>query len=170
MDTPRRRVLAAAATGSTLGLAGCGDLAGSDGDASEQTDDGSGESDGEDGGSGAGEDASATVALDVQEEIQAAQEDVRTRVEEGNLSQEEAQAELIDAQTEIVSAAIDDLESYAADVDGLAVENANEQVGAALLSGPAAAVLDTLEADPVNALLSAADFPEPQESGQQNDS
>ncbi|MFW6317561.1 MAG: hypothetical protein ACOC06_03725 [Halorubrum sp.] len=170
MDTPRRRVLAAAATGSTLGLAGCSGFGGSDGDASEQTDDGTNESDTGDDGSGSGEDASATVALDVEEEIQTAQEDIRTRVEEENLSQEDAQAELIDAQTEIVSAAVEDLESYAADVDGLSVENANEQAGAALLTGPAATLLDTLEADPVNALLSAADFPEPQESGEQNGS
>ncbi|WP_434522428.1 hypothetical protein [Halorubrum sp. AS12] len=171
-DTPRRRVLAAAATGSTLGLAGCGDLAGSDGDAAGQTDDGTNESD-DGGGTGSGsdgDDARATVALDVQAEIQAAQEDIRTRVQEGNLSQEDAQAELLDAQTEIVSAAVEDLESYAADADGLAVENANEQAGAALVSGPAAAVLDALEADPVNALLSAADFPAPQEGGQSNGS
>ncbi|GAA0718680.1 hypothetical protein GCM10009060_08770 [Halorubrum trapanicum] len=163
-------MLAAAATGSTLGLAGCGDLAGSDGDAAGQTDDGTDES-GDGTGSGSdGDDARATVALDVQAEIQAAQAEISTRVQEGNLSQEDAQAELLDAQTEIVSAAIEDLESYAADADGLAVENANEQAGAALVSGSAAAVLDALEADPVNALLSAADFPAPQEGGQSNGS
>ncbi|QWC20779.1 hypothetical protein KI388_03035 [Halorubrum sp. 2020YC2] len=163
-------MLAAAATGSTLGLAGCGGLGGSDGDAAGQTDDGANESDDGDGGGGSESDSRATVALDVQAEIQAAQEEIGTRVEEGNLSQEEAQAELLDAQAEIVSAAVEDLESYATGVDGLSVENANEQAGAVLVSGPAAAVLDTLEADPVNALLSAADFPAPQDGEQANGS
>mgnify|MGYP000123085656 CR=1 FL=1 len=148
-DTPRRQVLAAAATGSTLGLAGCGDLGGTL-DGSAQTDDG-----------GASE-ATVTVALDVQSEIQAAQQDIRERVESGNLSQEDAQAELLDAQAEVVAAAVDDLESYAGEVDGLRVENANEQAGAALVAGTPAAVLDALETDAVNALLAAADFPEPQ--------
>jgi len=167
IDTPRRRVLAAAATGSTLGLAGCGDLAGSDGDAPGQTDDGTdggGESDAD------GDRASATVALDVRSEIQAAQEEIGTRVEDGNLSQEEAQAELLDAQAEIVSAAVEDLESYAAGVDGLSVADANERAGAALVSGPAAGILGTLEADAVSALLSAADFPAPQDGDQPNGS
>ncbi|WP_241432950.1 hypothetical protein [Halorubrum tebenquichense] len=168
-DTPRRRVLAAAATGSTLGLAGCGDLGGSDGDAAGQTDDGNDGTDGGD-GSGSGEDASATVALDVQDEIQTAQEDIRTRVQEGNLSQEDARAELLDAQREIVSAAVDDLGSYAADVDGFGIDEANERAGLVLVSGPAAAVLDALEADPVSGLLSADDFPAPQDGGQPNGS
>jgi len=148
-DTSRRQVLAATATGSTLGLAGCGDLGGTL-DGSAQTDDGD-----------AGE-ATVTVALDVQSEIQAAQQEIRERVESGNLSQADAQAELIDAQAEVVAAAVDDLESYADGVDGLRVENTNEQAGAALVAGTPAAVLDTLETDTVNALLSAADFPEPQ--------
>jgi len=167
MDTPRRRVLAAAATGSTLGLAGCGDLGG---DATGQTDDGNGGSDASGDGSGSGEDASATVALDVQSEIQAAREEVRTRVQEGNLSQEDAQAELLDAQREIVAAAVDDLESYAADVDGLGIDETNELAGAVLVSGPAAAIVDALGAEPVNALLSADDFPAPQNDGQSNGS
>ncbi|WP_239638718.1 MULTISPECIES: hypothetical protein [Halorubrum] len=169
-DTPRRRVLAAAATGSTLGLAGCGDLGGSDGDAAGQTDNGTDGSDAGGDGSGSGEDASATVALDVQSEIQAAREEVRTRVQEGNLSQEDAQAELADAQREIVAAAVDDLESYAAGVDGLGIDEANERAGAVLVSGPAAAILDALGAKPVSALLSADDFPAPQEGGQANGS
>lgn len=148
-DTPRRRVLAAAATGSTLGLAGCGDLGGAL-DGSAQTDDGD-----------TGE-ATVTVALDVQSEIRAAQQDIRERVESGNLSQADARAELIDVQAEIIAAAVDDLESYADGVDGLRVEDANEQAGAALVAGTPAAVLDALKTDTVNALLAAADFPEPQ--------
>ncbi|QAU14354.1 hypothetical protein EKH57_06875 [Halorubrum sp. BOL3-1] len=166
-------MLAAAATGSTLGLAGCGDLAGSDGEAAGQTDDGNGSETGDGGETGSGFDgdgARATVALDVQAEIQAAREEIGTRVEEGNLSQEDAQSELLEAQREIVSAAVDDLESYAADVDGFGIDEANERAGAVLVSGPAAAVLDTLEADPVSALLSAGDFPAPQEGGQPNGS
>ena len=162
-------MLAAAATGSTLGLAGCGDLSGSDGDAPGQTN-GSDAGDDETGsGSDAGA-ARATVALDVQEEIQAAQQEIGARVQEGNLSQEDAQAELLDAQRDIVSAAVDDLESYAADVEGFGIDEANERAGAALVSGPATALLDTLEAEPVSALLSAADFPAPQEGGQPNGS
>ncbi|ELZ40088.1 hypothetical protein C463_16337 [Halorubrum californiense DSM 19288] len=168
MDTPRRRVLAAAATGSTLGLAGCGGLDGSDGDAPGQADDGT-DSAG-DGSDAQGDRASATVALDVRSEIQAAREDIETRVEDGNLSQDEARAELLDAQAEIVSAAVDDLESYAAGVDGLSVEDANERAGAALVTGPATGVLGALETEPVSALLSAADFPAPQDGDQPNGS
>ena len=163
IETPRRRVLAAAATGSTLGIAGCSGLA-DDGDATPtQTDDGAGDGDG-------GDDAAATVALDVQAEIQAAREEITTRVEEGNLTQEEARSALRDEQVEIVSAAIEDLESYAADTGELSVERANEQAGAALVAGAPAAVLGTLEADPVSALLSASDFPEPPDGGQPNGS
>ncbi|TKX41609.1 hypothetical protein EXE41_17805 [Halorubrum sp. SD690R] len=163
MSTPRRNVLAAAVTGSTLGLAGCGNLAGSDGNITEQTD----------GGEDGTEDdnrASATIALDVQEEIQQAQEEIGTRVQEENLSREDAQAEFRDAQIEIISAAIEDVRTYAADTEGLAVQNTNEQLGAVLVSGPAAAVLGTLDTDPVNSLLSASDFPAPQEDGQPNGS
>ena len=163
MSTPRRNVLAAAVTGSTLGLAGCGDLAGSDGNATEQTDD-------EEGGAGENNEASATIALAIQEEIQAAQEEIGTRVQEENLTREDAQAEFRDAQLEIISAAIEDVRTYASDIEGLTVENTNEQSGAVLVSGPATAVLDTLDTDPVNALLSASDFPAPQEDGQPNGS
>ncbi|MFY4815203.1 hypothetical protein ACOJIV_21270 [Haloarcula sp. AONF1] len=163
MSTPRRNVLAAAVTGSTLGLAGCGDLAGSDGNATEQTDD-------EEGGTEGDNEASATIALDVQEEIQEAQEEIGTRVQEENLSREDAQGEFRDAQIEIISAAIEDVRTYAADIEGLSVENTNEQSGAVLVRGPAAAVLGTLDTDPVNALLSASDFPTPQEDGQPNGS
>ncbi|WP_280585898.1 hypothetical protein [Halorubrum sp. Boch-26] len=173
IDTPRRRVLAAAATGSTLGLAGCGDLAGSDGDAAGQTDGGEDGGAGDEGsGSGPGdsEAARATVALDVQAEIQAAREEIGTRVEEGNLSREDAQGELRDAQADIISAAVEEVRTYAADTDDLTVENANERAGAVLVAGAAAAVLGALEAGPVNALLSAADFPAPREGGQPNGS
>ncbi|MDB2249812.1 hypothetical protein [Halorubrum ezzemoulense] len=163
MSTPRRNVLAAAVTGSTLGLAGCGNLAGSDGNITEQTD-------GEEGGTEDDNRASATIALDVQEEIQQAQEEIGTRVQEENLSRENAQAEFRDAQIEIISAAIEDVRTYAADTEGLAVQNTNEQLGAVLVSGPAAAVLGTLDTDPVNSLLSASDFPAPQEDGQPNGS
>lgn len=163
MSTPRRNVLAAAVTGSTLGLAGCGNLAGSDGNITEQTD-------GEEDGTEDDNRASATIALDVQEEIQQAQEEIGTRVQEENLSREDAQAEFRDAQIEIISAAIEDVRTYAADTEGLAVQNTNEQLGAVLVSGPAAAVLGTLDADPVNSLLSASDFPTPQEDGQPNGS
>jgi len=163
MYTPRRTVLAAAVTGSTLGLAGCGDIAEPGGSTTEQTDDE---------GSGADDDseASATIALDVQEELQEAQEEIGTRVQEENLSQEDAQAEFRDTQNEIVSAAIDDLRTYVADIEALTVENANEQAAAVLVNGPAAAVLGTLDSDLVNALLSASDFPAPQEDRQPNGS
>ncbi|OSP04987.1 hypothetical protein B9H04_09495 [Halorubrum ezzemoulense DSM 17463] len=163
MNASRRNVLAATVTGSTLGLAGCGDLAGSDGNVTEQTD-------AEEGGTENDNEASATIALDVQDEIQEAQEEIGTRVQEENLSREDAQVEFRDAQIEIISAAIEDVRTYAADAEGLTVQNTNEQVGAVLVSGPAAAVLGTLDADPVNSLLSASDFPAPQEGGQPNGS
>lgn len=164
MDAPRRRVLAAAVTGSTLGIAGCSDFAGSDGNTAGQTDDGEGDGTGDD------REARATVVIDVQEEIEAAQEEIGTRVQEGNLSQEDAQAEFRDAQLEIISVAIEDVRTYVADIDDLTVENTNKQAGAALIAGPAAAVLRTLDADSVNALLSATDFPAPQDDGQPNGS
>ncbi|MEZ3163053.1 hypothetical protein ABNG03_01275 [Halorubrum sp. RMP-47] len=158
MDTPRREVLAAAVTGSTLGLAGCGDLAGLDNSATEQTDDGEGAT--SDNGR-----TRITIALAVQEAIQEAREEIGARVQEGNLSQEDGQAEFRDTREEIVSTAIEDVRTYAADAEGFTVENTNEQSAAVLVSGPAVAVLDTLNADIASALLSASDFPEPQEDG-----
>jgi len=163
MNTPRRNVLAAAVTGSTFGLAGCGDLNEPGDSTTEETDDEESEADDD-------SEARATIALDVQEEIQEAQEEIGTRVQEENLSREDAQAEFRDTQIEIISAAIDELRTYVADVEGLTVENANEQAAAVLVSGPAAAVLGTLDSDPVNALLSASDFPAPREDGQPNGS
>ena len=87
--------------------------------------------------------------------------EIGTRVQEGNLSREDAQAQFHDDQIEIISAAIEDVRVYAVDDEGLTVENTNKQLGAVLISGPAAAVLGTLDADSVNSLLSASDFPTP---------
>jgi len=157
MTASRRNVLAATVSGSTLGLAGCGDLAGSDGTPAEQTGDGGSGPD--DGG-----EARVTIALAVQEKIQEAREEIGTRVQEGNLSQEDGQAEFQDARDEIISTAIEDLRAYVADTDGLAVENTNEQAAAALVNGPAAAVVAMLDTELASALLSGSDFPTPQES------
>lgn len=154
VETPRRRVLAAAATGSTLALAGCSSL-GSDGT-------GSGDSTQTDGSDSAGN-ASATVAVDIQADLQAAQNDIRQRLQEGNLTQSEAQAEIRETQLDLLTEAISTVESYASDTEGLTVSQANARAGAVLVSGDPAAVLSVLDADSVSALLAAEDFPEPQQ-------
>lgn len=165
IEPPRRRVLAAAATGSTLSLAGCGSL-GSDGsepdsDADQtegaESDDGDGETD-ETGSAAAG---AATAAVDIQADLQAVQSDVRERLQAGNITQEEAQTELREAQIELLEEAVARVEAYAAETDGLAVSRTNERAGAVLVSGDAGAVLDVLDTESVTALLSAGDFPEP---------
>ena len=152
--TPRRRVLAAAATGSTLSLAGCSSLEsdGTAGDEPAQTDD-----------DGSGDEASATVALDIQADLQTAQADIRQRLQEGNISQTEAQAELQETQLDLLTEAVSTVESYASDTEGLTVSQTNAQAGAVLVSGDAAAVLGVLDAESVSALLAAGEFPEPQQ-------
>ncbi|MUW15458.1 hypothetical protein GJ633_13035 [Halorubrum sp. CBA1125] len=160
-------MLAAAATGSTLALAGCSSLESGDGSG-----DGDGSEDGpeqtagsdESGGSTAGE-ASATVAVDIQEDLQAAQADVQQRLQEGNLTQEEAQVEIQETQLELLGEAVSSVESYAGETDGLSVSETNQRAGAVLVSGDPAAVLGVLDADGVAALLSADEFPEPQNGG-----
>ncbi|WP_241686120.1 hypothetical protein [Halorubrum amylolyticum] len=161
VNAPRRRVLAAAATGSTLSLAGCGSLgsggdAGSDGAA--QTDGTNGTSD--EGGDG---DAAATVAVDIQEDLQATRAEVQSRLQEGNISREEAQTEIREAQLDLLDEAVSAVEAYAADTAGLAVSRTNGRAGAVLVSGDPAAVLGVLDAEGVTALLSPDDFPEPQD-------
>lgn len=152
VDTPRRRVLAAAATGTTLSFAGCSSL-GSDGtDGSAQT------------GDASTDEASATVALDIQSDLQAAQNDIRQRLQEGNLTQTEAQAELRETQLDLLTEAVSTVESYASDTEGLTVSQTNAQAGAVLVSGAPASVLGVLDADSVSALLSAEEFPEPQQA------
>ncbi|MFD1571100.1 hypothetical protein [Halorubrum laminariae] len=162
VDTPRRRVLAAAATGTTLSLAGCSSL-GSDGtDGSAQTDDAE-----------SADDASATAAVDIQSDLQAAQNDIRQRLQEGNLTQSEAQAEIRETQLDLLTEAVSTVESYASDTEGLTVSQTNARAGAVLVSGAPAAVLSVLDADSVSALLSAEEFPEPEQSatnGTENDS
>ena len=154
VETPRRRVLAAAATGSTLALAGCSSL---DSDGT-----GSGDS-AQTGGSDSAGDASATVAVDIQADLQAAQNDIRQRLQEGNLTQSEAQAEIRETQLDLLTEAISTVESYASDTEGLTVSQTNVRSGAVLVSGDPAAVLSVLDADSVSALLAAEDFPEPQQ-------
>ncbi|GAB3694096.1 hypothetical protein GCM10028858_03580 [Halorubrum pallidum] len=152
-------MLAAAATGSTLSLAGCSSLEsdGTDSDGSTQT------SDGESSGDGSGDDASATVALDIQSDLQAAQTDIQQRLQDGNLSQTEAQAEIRETQLDLLTEAASTVESYASDTEGLTVSQTNAQAGAVLVSGDAAAVLSVLDAGSVSALLAADEFPEPQQ-------
>ncbi|MFW5917189.1 MAG: hypothetical protein ACOCRD_02130 [Halorubrum sp.] len=165
IEPPRRRVLAAAATGSTLSLAGCSSL-GSDGtgsgDGAGQTEgsesDGEGETD--ETGSAAST-GSATAAVDIQADLQAVQTDVRERLQAGNITEEEAQAEIQEAQMELLEEAVSTVETHAADTDGLDVSRTNERAGAVLVSGDPGAVLGVLDTESVTALLSADDFPEP---------
>jgi hypothetical protein len=175
VDTPRRRLLAAAATGSTLALAGCSSLESGDGsvdgsgDGPEQTE-GSDESGGSADDGSTADEAAATVAVDIQEDLRAAQADVQERLQEGNLTQEEAQVEIQETQLELLGEAVSSVESYAGETDGLSVSETNQRAGAVLVSGDPAAVLGVLDADGVAALLPADDFPEPQNGadGSQN--
>lgn len=175
IEPPRRRVLAAAATGSTLSLAGCSSL-GSDGaesgDGADQTegsesDDGDGETDETGSATSTG---AATAAVDIQADLQAAQSDVRERLQAGNITQEEAQTEIQEAQIELLEEAVSTVEAHAAETDGLDVSRTNERAGAVLVSGDAGAVLGVLDTESVTALLSADDFPEPDQEAENESS
>lgn len=164
VETPRRRLLAAAATGSALTIAGCSALEEGgpdegDGDASGTDDADADESDTDDSSAdGAGGGAAATVAVDIDERMQERQAELQEQLEEGEIDQEEAQAELQAAQMEVLSETIDDLEAEAADVDGLTVADTNAEFGLALVEGDASAVLETLDLGYVAGLLAADEF------------
>ncbi|WP_196219581.1 hypothetical protein [Halorubrum sp. BV1] len=155
VETPRRRVLAAAATGSALSLAGCSSL---------ESDDGPTQTGDSDGDGGTADDASATVALDIQADLQAAQADIQQRFQDGNLTRTEAQAEIRETQLDLLTEAVSTVESYASDTDELTVTQTNAQAGAVLVSGDPGAVLRVLDAESVSALLAAEEFPEPQQA------
>ena len=158
VNPPRRRVLAAAATGSALSLAGCSALDdeaptadtddADDADASDDTD----ETDAPDG------EATAAVAVDIEERMQEAQADIQRRLEEGEIDEEEAQVELQETQLEVLEETIGEFEAHVADVDGLAVADTSVQTGLVLVDGEAAAIIDALDSETVTALIPADEF------------
>ncbi|MWV64103.1 hypothetical protein GRS48_04585 [Halorubrum sp. JWXQ-INN 858] len=162
VETPRRRVLEVAATGTALSLAGCSAL---DGDEDAPTDGGedapaSGDGEGDDDTSGttpSGE-AAATVAVDIDDRMAEREADIQERLQDEEIDQEEAQAEFQEAQLEALEGATAAVEEHVVDIDGLAVADSSVQAGALLVDGDAAAVLETLELDDVAALVSAAEF------------
>jgi len=166
ITTPRRRVLAAAATGTALSVAGCSTLddgdAGDDADALDEDPD-SGEAnatDDADGDASSGETAAATVAVDIEDRDGGGLgRDIEQRYENDTIDEEEARTELQEAQLAVLEETIADVEAYAADVDGLAVTDTAVRSGLVLVDGDATAIIDTLDSDDAAALLAADQFP-----------
>jgi len=137
----RRQVLGATATGTALSLAGCSAL-----DDDEAVPDAE-ESDG-----------TATVAVDIDDEMDEREAEIQQQLEDEEISQEEAQAEFQEAQVEALENAVAAVESYAANIDGLDVLETSDQAGALLVDGDPAAMIEALDTDDVGALVSAARF------------
>lgn len=155
VNPPRRRVLAAAATGSALSLAGCSAL--DDDEPTADTDEADAPDDTDEADAPDGE-AAATVAVDIDERMQEERADIQRRLEEEEIDEEEAQAELQETQLEVLEETIGEFEAHVADVDGLAVADTSVQTGLVLVEGDAAAMVDALDSEPVAALVPADAF------------
>ncbi|GAB6878790.1 hypothetical protein JCM17823_10640 [Halorubrum gandharaense] len=160
-NLPRRRVLQAAAAGTAASVAGCSaldDEAPTAEEEGEEAPEAADESPDEDPARELDGEAAATVAVDIDEQMEAAQMEIQSQVEEGDLDQEEAQMELQETQQEILQDVTGAVEETVGGIDGIAVAETVPQAGAVLVDGDALGVLELLEDDDVQALLSAAEF------------
>lgn len=155
VETPRRRFLELAGTGTALSIAGCNALQ------NAQSDGGNGDGDG-----------SATVTVAVEPDQQALQQrrsEIQSQFQNGNMSRSEAQQQLQTAQTELLTEASDAFRSTAEQEDALTIENSVSDLGVFLVSGAPAALIDTLDGDAVGALLPESSFQQAlAQAGQQN--
>jgi hypothetical protein len=175
-ETPRRRrFLQVASAGTALTLAGCNAFQSSDespttGDDSDgDADDGGDGTDASrsgDGGAGATDGGETTVTVAVQPDQEAMQErqaEIQSALRDGNMSQQEAQQALQQAQVELVGEVVDAYRERVADRGGITVENALPRFGVLKVTGTPAALLGTLSAPEVNALLDEETFADAQE-------
>jgi hypothetical protein len=119
-----------------------------------------------DGGTGATDGGDATVTVAVQPDQEAMQErqaEIQSALRDGNMSQQEAQQALQQAQVELVGEVVDDYRARVADEPALAIDDALPRFGVLKVTGTPAALVGTLSAPEVNALLDEETFADAQE-------
>lgn len=158
--TGRRRFLELAATGATLGVAGCSAL-GTDGDGPANETSPTGDPSDVTDTTGTGGADAATVGVVVQpdqEALQQRQSEVQSEIVSGNMSRQAAQETLRQAELELTLAAVEAFKSRVADDPGLTVEDTIPEFGAVLVTGAPSALIGLLSVEKVGALLPEADF------------
>jgi hypothetical protein len=150
-ESNRRRFLELAGPTTAAALAGCSALTGSNAESQSTPTDASAET--------------RRVALSVEPDQQALQErqrEIRSALQDGNLTRTQAQQRFREAQTELLGEAMTSFRERARESASLTVEDSVRQFGILLLSGPPAALLDTLSIEGVAGLLPEATFEEAQ--------
>ncbi|SNZ15764.1 hypothetical protein SAMN06269185_2591 [Natronoarchaeum philippinense] len=137
-STGRRKLLQSAGAGGTALLAGCSERLG----LAQNDSDGDGQ-----------REVGVVVAAD-QQALLEAQSEAQQGVQSGNLTQQEATEQYRQRQRELLEQAIESLtESLSSSVT---VEQRYSQLGAVVISGPADALLDTLELESTQSLVLAS--------------
>lgn len=143
-ETGRRRFLELAGTGTAFSLAGCSDLRSHGGE-----------------GAGSSEEGPATVTVAVQPDQAALQQrraEIRSKLQSGNMTRTEAQQAFQQAQTELRKEAMSAFRQRVKETSTLAIEDSVSELGAFLVTGSAAALIGTLSAKEVSAILPEAAF------------
>lgn len=153
-DHDRRRFLRLAGAGAAIALTGCSELTG-DGD-TDETPEPPPEVEEADVPDSA---VTAFVEPD-REELQGLQADLQERIEDGEIDRMEAQQELQDRQLELVAEEVEVFEEYAAETDGLTVEESIAQAGAILIDGDPAVIQTALNDGEMDGLLPGKRFVE----------
>jgi hypothetical protein len=119
---------------------------------------------------GDGEIESATVTLQVrpdEEDLQALQEEIGSQVEAGEIDRMQAQALFRQRQAELTRTAVDGLRNRTTNNESLAVsvDDSVSQVGAVLVTGEPAALIETLSFEEVAGMFPAETFERAQQAG-----
>lgn len=153
-DRSRRRFLGLAGASAAAALAGCSGLLGGEDD--EET-----TQPPPDVSTADVPDSAVTALVEPDpEEIQAIRTELGEEISNNETSQTDAQRELQERQLELVADRIDDVESYAADTEGLTVEETIPQAGVLLLDGDPGAIRTALNDGEIDGLLSGGTFAE----------
>jgi len=143
----RRKLLQSAGAGGTALLAGCTEQLG----LAQNSDDG---------GSGDDQREAGVVAMVDQQALQQAQAEAQQAAQQDNVSQEEAQQDYQETQQEIIAEAISSLVDELESNTSATVEQEYTQFGAVRISGSASALIDALELESSQSLVTAAQLEE----------
>jgi len=146
----RRTLLQSAGAGGTALLAGC----------TEQLGLGQNDNNSTDGASGDGRREAGVVAMVDQQALQQAQVEAQRAAQQDNVSQQEAQRDYQAAQQEIISEAISSLVDEIESNTSATVEQEYDQFGAVRVSGSASALIDALELESSQSLVTATQLEE----------
>lgn len=149
----RRRLLAGAGAGGAALLAGCAERLGlQDGGDNESTDNESA------GDNRVEADGVGVVAPVDQQELQQVRVEVQQEVQAGNLSEDEAQAEIQSRQEAVIREALDPMIQLLEENGSIEILEEYQAFAAVRADGDAAALLSTVDAEEVSALVSASDL------------